>query len=857
MKHYLAAFISAAVFVSCTQEEFTGNQALTPGEAGHQVNMHKEIYVYLEDNLVEVVEAAQMSGIPATKAVAGTDLSELEVTKMYRLFPHAGEYEERTRRDGLHKWYVIEYGKDMPKTKAASAAIALEGVEHAEPAYQVKCNDTYYNDSRFKELWGIDNTSKPSVDINVLPVWKEFTTGNEKVIVSVVDEGVDLTHEDLRPNIASSGHFNYCNDNASIVAGDHGTHVAGVIAAVGNNGIGVAGVAGGNQAKGQKGVKIISSQGLNADGKGGNSLRALKEGADNGAVISQNSWGMNLDADNDGKISEAEKAVARDESQWQAYRSAIDYFIKNAGCDNKGNQLPNSPMKGGIVIFAAGNDNIDVDIPSMYEKVIAVGSITKTGEKSSFSNYGDWVDICAPGSEIMSTIVNNQYGAMDGTSMACPYVSGVAALIVSYFGGQGFTNEMLWEKILGSTNKDVISPSYRIGGLVDAYGAFMYGNDLAPDPVADLQVSGRGNNIDCTFTVPSTPDDKSAYGVLVMYSEDRSRLQSATPENPEAVGSTAFVLDKTAGESITCSVSRLEFEKEYYVKAYAYSYGRNYSAASEILTATTTENNVPVITLDYDGDYSVSSYETLTIPVSVNDPDDHEFEVSYNNGSEADALAYFPDGWRLTIQGNAAAEGTYSATIIAKDEFGGIAELEVEYTIKSNTAPVKIKDVPSILMTRKGQEQIIDMSEYASDEDGEQLAYELSYTSDKIVHINVKGDILTATATAYGTTDVTLVAKDARGEAVTFEFTVVVKDPSKPVSVYPNPVKDYVNVGTLDVADTRIIISGSAGKVVYDDTVKAGALEPARIDMRDFAPGVYKMTVKFSGKEYSETVVKL
>lgn len=818
---------------------------------------HKEIYVYLGDEAVETIESAELSGISATKAVAGSALADLDIVEMYRLFPHAGKFEERTRRDGLHKWYVVKYNKEISKTKAVSEAMAFEGIEHAEPAYEIKCNDTYYNDYLFSDLWGIDNTSRPLVDINVLPVWKEFTTGNEKVIVSIVDTGVDLNHEDLRQNVAETGHFNYCNDNTVVEPGDHGTHVAGVVAAVGNNGKGVAGVAGGNLAKGQKGVKIISSQGMKPDGTGGQSIRALKEAADNGAIISQNSWGANLDRNGDGKISEEEKAVVKDESQWQAYRQAINYFINNAGCDNYGNQLPGSMMKGGIVIFAAGNSNTDVDIPSMYEKVVAVGSVTRTGEKSSFSNYGDWVDICAPGSEILSTVPGNRYEFMDGTSMACPYVSGVAALIVSYFGGQGFTNEMLWDKLIGSANKQVISPAYKVGGLVDAYGAFMYGNDLAPNKISDLEIEGRGNNIDCTFTVPSTPDEKSAYGVLFLYSNDRAKLESASATESNEVGTTAFILEESAGETVTCTIRGLNFETPYYVKAYAYSYGRNYSEVTEILPVSTTENHAPTVSIGYEGDILIPSFETLTIPVNVTDPDGHEFEVSYNNGSAADKLEFFPDGWRLTIQGSAAPEGTYKSTIVATDQWGMSTEFDVNYTIKSNSVPVKLKEMPDILMTKKGQEQIIDMSEYVSDEDGEQLAFELSYTNDKIVYINVKGNILTVTSTAYGSADITLVAKDARGESVTFEFTAVVKDPSKPVTVYPNPVKDYVNVGTLDMAETTIRIYGSTGNLVHEETSQVSGLEPARIDMRNCAPGVYTMSVMFSGKEYKETVVKL
>ena len=105
--------------------------------------------------------------------------------------------------------------------------------------------------------------------------------------------------------------------------------------------------------------------------------------------------------------------------------------------------------------------------------------------------------------------------------------------------------------------------------------------------------------------------------------------------------------------------------------------------------------------------------------------------------------------------------------------------------------------------------------------------------------------------------DVEVVAKDARGESVTLTFNVTVKNPSDPLSLYPNPVKDYLNVATLDLVDTEIVIANSTGKVMFHETMKVSAQEPARIDMTSYAPGTYSVQVKFGGKEYKKNVVKL
>ncbi len=149
------------------------------------------------------------------------------------------------------------------------------------------------------------------------------------------------------------------------------------------------------------------------------------------------------------------------------------------------------------------------------------------------------------------------------------------------------------------------------------------------------------------------------------------------------------------------------------------------------------------------------------------------------------------------------------------------------------------------------------MNENVSDPDGEQLKYDITVSNNKVVHVTPRADRLYVTALAYGLVDVEIAASDVRGEKVVFNFKVLVKDPSDPVSVYPNPVTDYVNVGTLDMAETVITITSSTGKVMHEETSQVSGIEPARIDMTGFAPGSYSVTVSFGGNEYKRTVVKL
>ena len=320
--------------------------------------VYGEARVYLSEEMTAMVEAAAETGSLATKS-PGMNLAidELGITEMYRLFPHAGEFEERTRREGLHRWYVVKYSPEVALTKAQVSLEHVDGIDIFEPVRQIRNND--FNDLT-SELWGLYNRSYKGFDINVRSVWDQYTTGNPDVIVAVVDNGIDLNHQDLAANCLPNKHHNFVDGSSNIVPGDHGTHVAGTIAAVSNNGRGVAGIAGGDKAKGKQGVKLMSCQifKTNADGSatGSGGAAAIKYGADNGAVISQNSWGYSFDTNGDGDITGDELTRAMSARISASDKAAVDYFIRYAGCDNNGNQLPNSPMKGGVVIFAAGND---------------------------------------------------------------------------------------------------------------------------------------------------------------------------------------------------------------------------------------------------------------------------------------------------------------------------------------------------------------------------------------------------------------------------------------------------------------------------------------------------------------------
>jgi serine protease len=877
----LAAAASAllmAAIASCTESIPTTEEPATPEAEATESSAYRQgvVNVLFSEDLTEAIERDLAAGGVVTKA-SSPEISvlygSLGIESMERLFPDAGEFEPRTRAEGLHRWYKVKYRENTAVTKVARDLGDIPGVEIAEPQRKVRIS-SYFNDPRAKYQWDFYNdgslSSKHSsgADINVVPVWKSYTTGDRSVIVSVVDGGIDMDHEDLADNYVGGRNF---VSGGTVSAHEHGTHVAGTIAAVNNNGIGVNGIAGGNYAKGIKGVGLLSCQVFETNSKGndesGDMATAIKWGADNGAVISQNSWGYYYDDNNDGELTGDELKNALNGKISSSDKAAVDYFIKYAGCDNSGNQLSSSPMKGGVVIFAAGNDAIENGAPANYDPIIAVGSIAPNYNRAYYSNYGDWVDIAAPGGDyhyengqILSTVPNDKYGWMQGTSMACPHVSGVAALIVSYFGGKGFTNDMLIERLIGGARTDVLSSNAQIGPLMDALGSFTYGGTVAPDRVEEYSASVSANRISLSWKVTRDEDNGKAYGYLALAAKDKSLFNSLNCKKlPSGMSSVNVETgEKSIGDELSANIDGLEFNDTYYVAIAGYDYSRNYSDLSEIKTVKTEKNNPPVVSTDYSGSYAIRSHEEVTIPFSISDPDGHSVTVKYTAGTGgADTFSKNAVSglYELKITGYLGEPGRYTAHILASDKWD-TTDYPVEFEILENHPPVVLKEVEDMILDAPGSKFSLDMGEYVNDPDGETLKYKISIQDVAILHINPKDGTLNGTALDYGTTSVTVKAMDAKDKYCELTFRVAIPDPDKPVTAYPNPVTDVLKVGTGAAAQTEIVVISETGRKVYEGSSVVSILDPAEIDMSAQAPGRYVVKVTVGGKEYKQTIVK-
>ena len=509
---------------SCTADRADEGASPQPVQSAKIVNNSDDalkgvLIVKFNEEAVPMLEEHALHAAQTRTAATRTGLTDVDcildrigVTSLGRVFPE-GKEEQRTREAGLHRWYILHFDADTNLDEAAEALAEAgeittiqyntrvyrsSGVEsEVRPAGEAPAAATRalvkseFNDPQLFWQWhyinnadiAVSESSVVGADINVAEAWK-LTAGDPRVVVAVVDGGVKHSHPDLAanmwvnlaelngtPGVDDDGNgyvddiygYNFVTDSAQITwnqdgDGSHGTHVAGTVAAVNNNGIGVAGIAGGT-GKGD-GARIMSCQifaGLQDSGDYQTAL-AIKYAADMGASILQCSYGMTVSYNSDNQFEMIEPLVVE----------AIKYFQNKSNCD---------AVDGGIVIYAAGNNSVpSASYPAAYRDIISVTAFGPDYLPAYYTNYHLGCNIAAPGGEmsintragVLSTVCSeldgngDDYGYIQGTSMACPHVSGVAALGLSYAlkKGKRFTRDEFTAMLLTSVN-DI--DSYMVG----------------------------------------------------------------------------------------------------------------------------------------------------------------------------------------------------------------------------------------------------------------------------------------------------------------------------------------------------------------------------------------------------------
>lgn len=542
--------------------------------------------------------------------------SQAKAVSIKRCIPYSPKYEARHKAAGLDLWYEIKFDPTAITTASARNLYkSVPGIQLVEEIRPMKLigdgparvvdmpkaapkaeGSQFFNDPMLSQQWHYNNDgsltgSMPGADINANAAWA-IETGKKDVLVAIIDGAFQTDHPDLKDNVwvneaelngepgvddDGNGYvddvygWNFVYDSNDIYPHQHGTHVAGTVGATNNNGIGVSGVAGGSEGHG--GVKMMvcqvfdSRSSLNADFGS-----ALVYAADMGASIAQCSWGW-------------------DQSGYyeQFVLDCIDYFTANGGGDK---------MLGGLCIFANGNTGTTGTFyPAAYEPCVAVAAMDPMLNPASYSSNGTFCDVTAPGGNtdygpaygVLSTLPNGQYGTMDGTSMACPHVSGIAALVLSKYGNPNFSNSTLRDQLVSSVN-DFYTRNPQVEGLfgsgyIDAYKALQMGSGEAPDAVADYTLTPSQDNVLIEWTIPDA-DVKSVDHHNIYYStQPFTTIEGATDLKLVSVD-TKFM---TSGDPMKYTLEGLQPVTTYYIAIQAVSRYGDMSALSEVKSFTTNE----------------------------------------------------------------------------------------------------------------------------------------------------------------------------------------------------------------------------------------------------------------------------
>ncbi len=427
-----------------------------------------------------------------TDSIAGltSAVKSLQIVRFQPLFSRYQDFQQLHYKHGLHRYYVLQLAKPANIAGLINTLKRLPDVTDAEPDYQVNAVLTP-NDPIYPSQWAHNNTGQagssdvgiPDCDTDTDEAW-DVTTGEADIIIAILDTGIN-PHDEYEDRMVPGFDF-VGNDYNPTDNNGHGSSCAGIAAAEGNNGSGIAGVSWGSQLMP---VKVLDDSGSGSDT---DIADGVTFASDNGArVISMSLSGGSFVG---------------------YFNSAINYAVDN-----------------GTAVFAAtGNDNNDVvGYPSRYENCIAVGALSPCNERKHpsscdgeywwGSNYGADIDFLSPGVLINTTTNSNGYtSSFNGTSSACPHAAGIGALVMSV--NPNLTPHEV-RMIMQLTADDLLAPGFdnESGyGRLNAFQAVSYATSH-PEAVVevdalDFQLSG-GQTDATTILVINTGEGDLTYEI--------------------------------------------------------------------------------------------------------------------------------------------------------------------------------------------------------------------------------------------------------------------------------------------------------------------------------------------------------
>lgn len=782
----------------------------------------------------------------------------------------------------------------------------------------------YFNDPLYDKQWNLHNngnignytdatgkriiSSIAHADINAEAAWRQ-TTGDPSVVVAVVDGGIDIHHEDLQESIwinkneipdngiddDNNGYvddvygYNFTEDNALITPTRHATHVAGIIAARNNNGKGISSIAGGN-GNPNTGVRLMCCQIFRNNpnynpsdkhspetigtGDRNREAAAIVYGANNGAIISQNSWGYD-------RVMKQTPQVIKD---------AIHYFNTYAGGDKTDKPL----MQGGLVVFAAGNDATSApSMPSAESSVVSVSSFNPDFSASWYTNYGSWTDISAPGgskpvnglyplqdgqptSAILSTVPattahpNGGYAYMQGTSMATPHVSAIAALIVSKYGNARFTAKQLRERLLTGVRpmdyNKYLTETYRNSmgsGYADALAALTdYDHDTTP--TAPLFLVNRAKPDYGKIRMAWTSKNNGANGSLQKYVLYCSKhpVTTANRANKDVIAYNIPAQFAKENQAIQYTVTHLDNNTKYYFGILAEARNGHQSSLTVLPNSIATLNNTPPqITPDTESErITLAGNDTRDITLRIEDHENHKWTVAFSTVDKL-RIVHTKSGVNIHIEAKQYMPGVYPVTVSARDELGAKSSYRFIIEVVADKIP-SMKTQARKIRLRLGERRQIDLREITDDEDVNSVKYELMNSEEQGKDVLVKDGRMDVVGSTWGQRQIHIKATDKHGQSGTMAFDVFVYRNEGIYSLFPTITSGmlYLKVGDTIDGHVKWQIRNVAGKLVKANAFDTSSLDADKrtytMNVSSLTVGQYTLYITCQGKTYQEMFVK-
>ncbi len=740
-----------------------------------------ENYVQGELIIKFKADAVQQMVISTQKDVTVTGISEIDAlnhqfkaANLRPLYRFGFKHPEIARKYGMDRTYVLTIDETVDQDVASAAYQQLASVEYSQPGKvasipQMQQAATTYkgggganaelvpNDPTYPDQWGLNNTGQaisetgtivgtPGADINMEAAW-DIHTGDNSVILAIIDTGVDYDHPEFAGRTVAG--FDFVNDDSDPADDNgHGTSCAGIAAAAGNNGAGVAGVNWNCQIMG---VKV-----LNAFGSG--SFADVAEGiewaADNGANVISLSLGGGFD---------------------QATEDAVNY----------------AHDLDVVVVASRGNNNTSAaSYPGSYDNAIAVGALSPCNDRKTpttcdgefwwGSSFGNDLDVMAPGTRIHTTDITGSGGydagdyfsEFNGTSAACPFVAGIAALLRS--SEPALTNQQIRDR-MNETATDIGAAGFddQTGwGRVDAAAALDGGGTGLQAPVvsdiADQTITEGGAfatvNLDDFVTDGDNTDAEISWstsgGSSITVSIDGSNVATIT-------AAAGFI----GSETITFTATDPDGQSD-----------------SDDATYTVNEDgggggDAPVVSGIADQTIT-GEFVQLNLDDFVDDADNADSEITWTFSGDVNLIIqYRADIRACRISGSAGWEGSETITFTATDPDGNTGSQDATYTVGDgggggDPEPPVVSDIPDATIT--GAFVQIDLNIYVDDPDTDDSAIDWTFSASSNLIIQYRADLnmcrVSAVAGFTGSETITFTATDPDGLSDSDDATFTVNE---------------------------------------------------------------------------------